>query len=63
MDNTLLDVKTLAQLPEFRELTVEEAIRLLGEKEKAALNQEREKVLNDLKTKLEEKVAVMKSGR
>jgi hypothetical protein len=63
MDNTLLDVKTLAQLPEFRELTVEEAIRLLGEKEKAALNQEREKVLNDLKSKLEEKVAVMTSGR
>jgi hypothetical protein len=63
MDNTMLDVKALAQLPEFQNLTVEEAIRLLGEKEKTSLNQEREKVLNDLKAKLDEKVATMKSGR
>jgi len=63
MDKIASDAKALAQLPEFHNLTVEEAIRLVGEKEKASLNQEREKVLVDLKNKLDDKISTMKSGR
>ena len=53
MENIPVDVKSLSQLPEFRNLTVEEAIRLLGKKEKEVINQERERVLNELRSKLD----------
>jgi hypothetical protein len=58
-----IDMKALAQDPDFRNLTVEEAIRLLGEREKQNIENERVKVVNELKKRLEEKEVIMKSGR
>ncbi len=58
-----IDIKSLAQDPDFRNLTVEEAIRLLGEREKQNIENERVKVVNELKKRLEEKEVTMKSGR
>jgi hypothetical protein len=56
MENSIqFDVRNLARNPEFSELTVEEAIRLLGEKEKAKLNHERDMVLKEIKSKLDDK--------
>jgi hypothetical protein len=63
MDIHPYDVKSLAGNPEFRDLTVEEAIRLLGEKEKSKLNQERDRVLAEIKAKLDDKVQTVKSTR
>ena len=56
----LYDVRQLARNPEFIELTVEEALRLLGEKEKTKLNQERDLVLQEIKSKLDEKAKSIK---
>jgi hypothetical protein len=39
---------------------VEQAIRLLGEKEKAVIDTEREKMVNELREKLEEKSSQMR---
>lgn len=58
-----IDMKALAHDPDFRNLTVEEAIRLLGEREKQNIENERVKVVNELKKRLEEKEVTMKSGR
>ena len=63
MDNSHCDVRTLTKEPEFSELTVEEAIRLLGEKEKAKLNQDRDRVLAEIKSKLDDKVNSFKATR
>ena len=56
-----MDLRSLALDPEFRNLTVEEAIRLLGEKEKRRIDQEKDRVVAEVKSKLEEKAAAMKS--
>lgn len=53
-------IKSLTQDQQFRNLTVEQAIRLLGEKEKEVINTEREKMVNELKEKLEEKSSQMR---
>jgi ABC-type lipopolysaccharide export system ATPase subunit len=53
-------IKSLTQDQQFRNLTVEQAIRLLGEKEKEVINTEREKLVNELKEKLEEKSSQMR---
>lgn len=48
MDPKALDISQLHQNPEFKNLTVEQAIRLLGEKEKARIIAEREKLLQSI---------------
>ena len=53
-------IKSLARDQQFRNLTVEQAIRLLGEKEKAVIDTEREKMVNELREKLEEKSSQMR---
>ena len=58
-----VDVKQLGQDPDFKNLTVEQAIRLMGEREKALINQERDKIVSDLKAKLNEKTIAMKASR
>jgi hypothetical protein len=58
-----IDLKALSEDPEFRNLTVEEAMRRLGEKEKALIESERVRVVTDLRSRLEENVASMKSIR
>jgi hypothetical protein len=63
MEKIQYDVRTLTKQPEFSELTVEEAIRLLGEKEKARLIQDRDKALGEIRSKLDDKVHVFKSTR
>ena len=63
MDNIQLDARNLAKNPDFCDLTVEEAIRLIGEKEKAKLNQERDRALTEIKSKIDEKVNTFKSAR
>lgn len=55
-----LDLKQLAQDPEFRNLTLEGAIRLLGEKEKTRIDQEKDRVVSEVKARLEEKASAMK---
>ncbi len=63
MDNIQCDVRSLTKQPDFSDLTVEEAIRLLGEKEKAKLNQDRDRVLAEIRSKLDDKVGTLKSSR
>jgi len=63
MENIQYDVRSLTKLPEFSELTVEEAIRLLGEKEKARLIEDRDKAFGEIRSKLDDKVNVFKSTR
>ena len=63
MDNIQCDVRTLTQQPEFKDLTVEAAIRLLGEKEKTKLSQDRDKVLAEIRSKLDDKVSSFKGSR
>ena len=58
-----VDVKQLGQDPDFKNLTVEQAIRLMGEREKALINQERDTIVSDLKAKLNEKTIAMKASR
>jgi hypothetical protein len=58
-----LDLTALAQDPEFKSLTVEQAIRLLGEREKQQIEKERTRVVEDLKARLQEKGAAIKGSR
>ena len=58
-----LDLTALAQDPEFKSLTVEQAIRLLGEREKQQIEKERTRVVEDLKARLQEKGATIKGSR
>jgi hypothetical protein len=57
------DLTALAQDPEFKSLTVEQAIRLLGEREKQQIEKERTRVVEDLKARLQEKGAAIKGSR
>lgn len=58
-----IDLKSLAQEQDFRNLTVEQAIRLLGEREKESIENERIRVVEDLKGRLQEKASGIKSIR
>lgn len=57
------DLKQIMQDPEFKNLTVEQAIRLLGEKEKARIIAEREKLLLDLTNRLDQVVPSNRNAR
>lgn len=57
------DLKQIMQDPEFTNLTVEQAIRLLGEKEKARIIAEREKLLLDLTNRLDQVVPSNRNAR
>jgi hypothetical protein len=57
------DLKLLAQDPEFKNLTVEQAIRLLGEREKQHIENERMRVVHDLTSRLQMKAENMKQSR
>ena len=54
------DLNSLAEDPEFRNLTLEEAIRLLGEKEKNRIDTERNRVVAEVKRTLDDKASAMK---
>ena len=56
------DMKKFTQSSEFVNLTVEEAIRRIGEKEKDAIITEGTKTIKEFKNKLDEKVILMKSN-
>ena len=58
-----LDWKSLIEDPEFKNLTVEQAMRLLGEREKARIENERERVVSELQARLSEKTTAMRSSR
>ena len=57
-----IDIKQLSASLEFRDLTVEQAIRLIGEKEKALIIQEREKTMKEFNSKLDEKYYEIKNS-
>jgi hypothetical protein len=58
-----VDWKSLLEDPEFKRLTVEQAMRLLGEREKARIENERERLVGELQTHLTEKTSAMRSSR
>ena len=57
------DLSQLVKDREFKNLTVEQAIRLMGEKEKANIIGEREKLLQNFGKRLDDAVTAIKSGR
>ncbi len=61
--STSIDLKILAQDPDFKDLTVEQAIRLLGEREKQNIENGRARVVDELKNRLVEKGTAIKSSR
>lgn len=63
MELKSIDLKQIVQDPEFKNLTVEQAIRLLGEKEKAKIIAEREKLLLDLTNRLDQVVPSNRNAR
>ena len=64
MDTTSsLDLSTLARDPQFSNLTVEQAIRLLGEREKQQIENERAKVVEEMRARLNERGALIKGSR
>jgi hypothetical protein len=51
----IFDLKSLIANHELRNLTVEEAIRLLGDKEKSAIMSESERIAKEFRLKIRDK--------